>query len=171
MIQDDRWKLSAGQAVTTASAFSTNGVDVSDVLQDVCNGHDLQMVVHVDTSFVGSSGTPSLRFNIMLDASNSAPGTLFTCIGATGQVLVSNGLGANELAAGQLIVVKVNPITDAQMAYMKAVKALGFPLRYVYAYYELIAGEFSAGTLSTQFAFETPTRVGIHQLVDTAPGR
>lgn len=169
MIQDARWQLSTAQAITSATAHSTNSVDIGAILREVGNNLPLTVTFQVNQTFVIDADTPQLRFGLTLDSSNSAPGTVFTVIGSTGIYVASNTLTQNELTVNYHIPCVINPLSDGQRAFMAAAKALGAPLRYLWARYELGQGTFSAGTVSAVLSVDSNSRVPINLYADTAP--
>ena len=169
MIQDARWQLSTAQAITSATAHSTNSVDIGPILRDVGNNYLLCVTFQVTETFVVNADSPLLRFGMTLDASDSAPGTLFTVIGSTGVFSPSNAASANDLTINFHIPCVINPLSDSQRAFMQVTKALGFPLRYLWARYEVTGGTFSAGKVSAVLSADSNSRVPINLYADTAP--
>lgn len=161
MIQDARFDLSTNQAITTATAFSTNFTDVGDVIRDYGGGEPFYLEFLVTETFTDASGTPTLQINVILDALVAAtPGLALTVIGSS---LI---FGEADLVAGTVIPVAVNPIGDAQRIAIKAAKDATFPFRYLGASYVLAGGTFATGKISCSMSKDHASRIFVKHYSD-----
>lgn len=124
MILDAFTRLSDGQAVTDADAYSTNTIDLGDVTPKrvVGDGEPLALVITVDVAAAGDGSPASFTdtFDFMAVESVNADLSAHT-------VMAQRRVPGAELVAGALIVVNIPP---------------GRPLkRYVGARYELGSGD------------------------------
>ena len=121
MIIDKNLQLSDAQAVT-ASAASTNVIDLGAAYQEVAQGGMLHLVVSVPTT-VTAAGAATVTVALQQSADNST----YT------DVVVSPAIGKASLAAGAQVVLPVPP---------------GLASRYLRAYYTVATGPLTAGTFS-----------------------
>lgn len=160
MIADKLFELSAEQAIT-ATAFSTNWVDMGSPIRDFGHGEPLYMVFQVTEAFATGSGTPLLVVNLVLDVDTSSH-TFLTLLGSSVQHVTA------DLFAGNKIILPINPLSDAQRVTIKTFEGLALPYRYFGASYVVSGGAFNAGKI-TAFATHDPrTAIGPKYAPDAA---
>lgn len=161
MILDNSFQLSTNQAITTASAYSTNNQDLGAVLRDIGGGSTAQMDLVVTQSFAIASGTPTLNMHLVLASSSTSPALPFlTFIGS------SVAYEAGDLVAGTHIPIPLMALSDAQRNQMKTAASISLPLRYLFVYYQLTSGTFNAGTFSAALTAGMPTRMTAKHYAD-----
>lgn len=155
MIQDITWQFCTDLAITSASVQSTNVVPIGTVLRSIGSGEARYIDVNVTEAFAGDG---TLLMHVWADVGTTL-GITGTFLGTTTLYTATNALSTNMLPLGAHITIPIMPLSDGQIAWMKAVTtASGVPFQYIGMQFELTSGTFSTGKVSACLTGEPTTR-------------